>query len=86
MQLHRRLSSQQGLFHKAKEDADDADEESFVASYLIAKAGKLLTGGLFLKDRVLQVAHILCPERRSDTAPITAAERIHELSSYIYEH
>lgn len=36
---------------------------------LIIKAGKLLTEGVFLKDCVLQVAYILCPVRRCDTAP-----------------
>lgn len=51
------------IFHKAKKDA--AVEASYVVSELIAKAGKPFTEGPFLKDCMMKVADILCPEKRA---------------------
>lgn len=82
--------SQQGLFHKAKRDADAAVEASYVVSELIAKAGKPLTEGQFIKDCMLKVADILCPEKKSlfnnlSLSANTVAEQISELLSDIYD-
>ncbi|KAL1263909.1 hypothetical protein QQF64_004264 [Cirrhinus molitorella] len=38
-QLQRELTSQQSLFHKAKNDADAADKASYVVSEMITKTG-----------------------------------------------
>ncbi|XP_073714015.1 general transcription factor II-I repeat domain-containing protein 2B-like [Misgurnus anguillicaudatus] len=88
--LQRELTSQQSIFHKAKKDADAAVEASYVVSQLIAKAGKPFTEGHFLKDCMLKVADILCPEKKSMFNNIalsanTVAEQISKLSSDIYD-
>lgn len=88
-QLQKGLLSQQELFHKASKDADAAVEASYVVSELIAKAGKPFTEGQFVKDCMLRVADILCPEKRSlfnvSLSANTVAERINGLSGNIYE-
>jgi len=81
MKLKKELTSQQSLFCKAKKDADAAVEASYVVSELIAKAGKPFTEGPFMKDCMLKVAEILCPEKKSLFNNIalstnTVAERI----------
>lgn len=40
-------------------------EASYVVSEMIAKGGKPFTEGQFLKDCMLQVANIVCPEEKS---------------------
>lgn len=62
---HRGLSSQQGIFHKAKKDAVAAVEATYVLRELIAKAGKPFTRWLFLKECMSQVNDNLCPEKKS---------------------
>lgn len=44
--IHRGLSSQQGLFHKAKKDADAAVEASYVVNRLMAIHLRAVSGGL----------------------------------------
>ena len=61
-----------------------------MVSELIAKAGKPFTEGQFLKDCMLRVADILCPEKKSlfnnlSLSANTVAERINGLSGNIYE-
>ncbi len=89
-QLQRELTSQQSLFHKAKKDADAAVEASYVVSEMIAKAGEPFTEGQFIKNCMLKVADILCPEKKNmfnnlSLSANTVAERITELSSDIYD-
>lgn len=62
---HRGLSSQQGIFHKAKKDSVAAVEATYVLRELITKAGKPFTRWLFLKDCMSEVNDILCPEKKS---------------------
>ncbi len=52
-------------FPQAKKDADAAVEVSYVVSEMIAKAGKPFTEGQFIKDCMLKVADILCPEKKN---------------------
>ncbi|KAL0148361.1 hypothetical protein M9458_056341 [Cirrhinus mrigala] len=59
-------------------------------SEMIAKAGKPFTEGQFMKDCMLKVADILCPEKKNmfnnlSLSANTVAERITELSSDIYD-
>ncbi len=59
-------------------------------SEMIAKAGKPFTEGQFIKDCMLKVADILCPEKKNmfnnlSLSANTVAERITELSSDIYD-
>ncbi len=77
-------------FHKAKKDADAAVEASYVVSEMIAKAGEPFTEGQFIKNCMLKVADILCPEKKNmfnnlSLSANTVAERITELSSDIYD-
>ncbi len=69
---------------------DAAVEASYVVSEMIAKAGKPFTEGQFIKDCMLKVADILCPEKKNmfnnlSLSANTVAERITELSSDIYD-
>ncbi|KAK7879843.1 hypothetical protein WMY93_033491 [Mugilogobius chulae] len=89
LQLKKELASQQSFFHQVRKDADAALEASYVVSELIAKAGKPFTEGEFLKDCMLRVADLICPEKRHLFTNIslsanTVAERINELSNDIY--
>lgn len=82
LQLQRGLTYQQNIFHKAKKEA--AVKASYTVSELIAKAGKPFTEGEFLKDCIVQVADILCPEKMSlfnniSLSANTVAERIEEI-------
>lgn len=63
-QLQTELTSQQSLFHKAKKDVDSAVEAIYVVSKMIAKSSKQFTEGQFMKDCMLKVADILCPDKK----------------------
>lgn len=79
-QLQRGFTSQQSVFHKAKKDADTAVETNYVVSELIAKAGKPVTEGQFLKDCMF--------ESLFDNITLlvnTVVERISKLSSDLYD-
>ncbi len=55
---------------------------------MIAKAGKPFTEGQFIKEGMLKVGDILCPEKKklfNNLSANTVAERITELSSDIYD-
>lgn len=63
---------------------------SYVVSEMIAKAGKPFTEGQVLKDCVLQIANIVCQEKRSQFSNTsllanTLAQWIIELSNEIYD-
>lgn len=64
---------------------------TYVVSELIAKAGKPFTEGQFMKNCMLKVADILCPEKKSlfsfslSLLENTVAQRINRLSSDIYD-
>ncbi|KAK0145575.1 General transcription factor II-I repeat domain-containing protein 2 [Merluccius polli] len=73
-----------------KRRAEQLQRGLYVVSELIAKAGKPFTEGQFLKDCMLRVADILCPEKKSlfntlSLSANTVAERINGLSGNIYE-
>ena len=83
------LLRQQDFFKKANKESDAAVEASYVVSGMIAKAGKSFKEGEFIKNCMLQVASIVCPENKGRLSNIslsanTAAERISELSGNIY--
>lgn len=86
-QLQTGLVSQQQLFHNAVEDTDAAVAVGYVVSGLIAKAGKPLTEGPFLKDRMLWVACIPGLKKKSlaTLSADTVAEQAEGLSHNIYE-
>lgn len=85
----RGLLSQQELFHKAGKDADAAFEANYVVSDLIAKVGPPFMEGQFLKDCMLRIADILCPEKKSlfnnvALSTNSMGERTTELFLFIY--
>uniref|UniRef100_A0A8C5LZB9 General transcription factor II-I repeat domain-containing protein 2-like n=1 Tax=Leptobrachium leishanense TaxID=445787 RepID=A0A8C5LZB9_9ANUR len=90
VQLQKGLSMQQNQFKRAKKECDAAVEASYVVCEQVAKAGKPFTEGQFLKDCMVKVADILCPEKASlfrniSLSANTVAERISELSDNIYD-
>lgn len=79
---------QQNLFKREKKECDAVVEASYVVCEQVAKAGKPFTEGQFLKDCMVKVANILCPEKASlfrniSLSANTVAERISELSDNI---
>ena len=58
------LLRREDFFKKATKESDTAVEASYVVSELIAKAGKPLKGGEFVKKCTLLAVSIVCPERR----------------------
>ncbi|KAM4611569.1 general transcription factor II-I repeat domain-containing protein 2-like [Polymixia lowei] len=84
------LLRRQDFFKKASRESDAAVEASYVVSEMIAKAGKPLTEGEFVKKCMLQAASIVCPEKKGQFSNIslsanTVAERISDLSGNIYD-
>lgn len=90
LQLRKGLTLQQNLFQKGKKESEAAVLASYAVSEMIAKAGKPFTDGEFLKDCILKVSEIMCPEKRSLFSNIslsanTVVERIVELANDIDE-
>ena len=83
------LTRRQHFFKKSCKDSDSAVEASYVVSEMIVQAGKPFTDGEFIKKCMLQVASIVCPEKKGQFSNIslsanTVAERTIELSRNIY--
>ncbi|MBN3287452.1 SCND3 protein, partial [Polyodon spathula] len=63
---------------------------SYVVSEMIAKSGKPFTDGEFIKDCIIKVSVVVCPDRRNVFSNIsqsanTVAERVVELSKDLEE-
>eukprot|EP00079_Xenopus_tropicalis_P025450 XP_012818727.1 PREDICTED: general transcription factor II-I repeat domain-containing protein 2-like [Xenopus tropicalis] len=83
------LMRQQDFFKKATKENVASVQASYMVSEMIAKAGKPFTEGEFVKKCMLQVASIICPEKKGQFSKIslsanTVAERISDMSSDIY--
>ena len=80
----------QHFFKKANKESSAAVEASYIVSEIIAKTGKPFTEGEFVKKCMLQAAHIVCPEKKSQFNNVslsanTVAEHISDLSSDFYD-
>ncbi|KAM3838371.1 general transcription factor II-I repeat domain-containing protein 2A-like [Diretmus argenteus] len=87
--LKKCLLKQQNLFKKGTDEADKAVEASYIVSEMLAKAGKPFTDGMFVKNCMMKVAGVVCPEKKAKFAnvslsPNTVVDRICDLSGNIY--
>ncbi len=83
------LAQQQHLFraNKAQENSTLASNE---VAHLMARHGKLFTEGELIKECLVKVANIICPEKMQDFKNIslsrnTVARRIEDLSANLKE-
>ncbi|KAK7886513.1 hypothetical protein WMY93_026134 [Mugilogobius chulae] len=87
-QLETILSSQQQFFVRVRQGNENATKASYEVAELIAKHGKPLAEGEFIKDCVMKIVENICPEKRQDFANMclarnTVARRIEDISSDI---
>lgn len=84
-ELKKKLKAQQNVFCKPREINASTVKVSYVLSQMIAKSSKPFSEGDFIKDCLLTVSEITCPEKKQLFANIslgrtTVAERINELA------
>jgi hypothetical protein len=83
--LQRQLNAQQNIFRKANNESVCAVKASYVVAELIAKAKKPFSEGEFVKECMLKVADVLCPDKKQLFSNIslsrnTIADRITEMA------
>jgi hypothetical protein len=86
--LKKRLERQQNLFTAGNISSENVVKASFEVAHLIAKKSKPFTDGNFVKDCLLKVSEIICPEKANDFKNVslsanTIATRINELAEDI---
>ena len=64
VELKRRLVSQQTVFIKAKSLSEAAVKARFILVAEIAKAARPFTEGEFVKNCMIKVCDIVCPDKR----------------------
>ena len=70
-----RLNRQQNVFVKQSSAREAATEASFVLSYDIIKHNKPFSDGEFIKECMLDVVNILCPETKSKFESVALSRR-----------
>ncbi|CAK1588278.1 unnamed protein product [Parnassius mnemosyne] len=85
------LEKQQQMFHKQRAQLDDVEKASFILSSKLAKALKPFAEGEFIKECMLEVFCILCPEKKNEFEKIslsrrTVVRRIEIIANDIKEH
>lgn len=88
--LKNELMVQQKTFFKRNEDAENVLRASFVVSEKIAKYSKSYSDGEFVKDCLVSVANIICPQKSNDMSSVslsrrTVSRRINELATDVQE-
>ncbi|XP_073807411.1 general transcription factor II-I repeat domain-containing protein 2-like [Danio rerio] len=87
-QLQAALASQQRFFTRACESNESITKASYEVAMLIAKHGKPLTEGTFVKDCIMKMVENICPEKKQEFMNVclarnTVARRVEDLSSDI---
>jgi len=90
-QLKSSLSQQRHVFNKLHKSSEDVAKASYVVSQMIAKTSHPFTEGQFVKDCLVNVAQILCPEKVKIFSEIsfsanTVARQITEMSTSVEKH
>jgi hypothetical protein len=73
--LMENLGSQQQMFNKMKIQSDSIIKASFLVSEKIATHSKTFNEGEFLKECLLDVASLICPEKKKDFESICLSRR-----------
>ncbi|XP_057672199.1 general transcription factor II-I repeat domain-containing protein 2-like [Diorhabda carinulata] len=64
--LRANIEKQQQMFHKQRTQLDNVVKASFIVSSKLAKALKPFAEGEFIKECMLEVCDVLCPEKKNE--------------------
>lgn len=84
-ELKQTLVKQQNVFKRVASESSSTVEASYAVSYKVAKALKSYTTGDFVKDCMISVAEIMCPEQKQHFSNISlsrnsVSQRIREMA------
>lgn len=85
-ELKRNIQQQQNMFNRGKTQSEGAVKASFIIAEEIAKSGKPFTEGEFVKNCMIKVCDVVCPDKQQAFANVsltrnTMASRVDELAS-----
>ncbi|XP_066512762.1 general transcription factor II-I repeat domain-containing protein 2A-like [Hoplias malabaricus] len=85
-EFKKNLTSQQTFFTKAKSQSEAAVKASFIVAEEIAKSGQPFTEGEFVKNCMMKVCDVLCPDKTRAFANVslsrnTVANRVCEMAT-----
>ena len=88
--LKKEMAAQQFMFKKSNQEAQASTHASYVVAYEIAKRGKPFVEGEFVKDCMLKVAEIVCPDKQPafqnvSLSRMTITRRVEEIGTDIKE-
>ncbi|KAJ4941574.1 hypothetical protein JOQ06_011453 [Pogonophryne albipinna] len=89
-QLQRGLTAQQSVFTNLAKSGEAVTQASYVVAHEIARRSKPFSDGEFVRDCILKVADIVCPEQKSKFRDIsllndTVTRRIEDLANDLKE-
>ncbi|XP_072900750.1 general transcription factor II-I repeat domain-containing protein 2-like [Hemitrygon akajei] len=89
-ELKRSLASQQAMFTKAKTQSEAAVKASFIVAAEIAKSARPFTEGEFVKNCMMKVCDVVCPDKRQAFSNVslsrnTVADRVRELATNLQQ-
>lgn len=73
--LRKNLAGQQNIFVKRSEEAEDVVRASYIISKKVAEYSKPFSEGEFVKECLIELANILCPEKRKKFAEVSLSRR-----------
>lgn len=71
------------MFHKQRTHLDNVVKASFIVNSKLAKALKPFAKGEFIKECMLEVCSILCPEKKNELEKISLSRRIEIMANHI---
>ncbi|XP_056633912.1 general transcription factor II-I repeat domain-containing protein 2-like [Diorhabda sublineata] len=73
--LRANIEKQQQMFHKQRTQLDNVVKASSIVSSKLAKALKPFAEGVFIKECILEVCGVLCPEKKNEFEKISLSRR-----------
>ncbi|GBO20741.1 hypothetical protein AVEN_208390-1 [Araneus ventricosus] len=73
--LCKKLSGRQNFFKKVNTIQEAATHASYIVAYNIAKNNKALSDGGFIKQCMLQVCVVLCPDKKNDFQTVSLSRK-----------
>lgn len=74
-ELVRRLKQQQTVFVRQSNIQEAATKASFMVAHMLAKRNKPFSDGEFVKECMLQVVNVLCPEVNGKVESVSLSRR-----------
>lgn len=89
-ELKKSVVSQQNMFKKATSQSEAAVKASYIVAAEIAKSAQPFNEGEFVKNCMMKVCEIVCPEKKQTFSNVslsrnTVAERTCDLATNLYE-